>query len=138
MLIRKTVNTALIIAKDPTDSLLFSEIMKMKGYSSDRLISCPEVCEALKENKRKIKVVVVDLDLPCVKNGTFLKDLKSIKKQVKIIAYTCGSQPETNMAVYKSLIDYIFVKPVRLYKFVEILDIICSTRITQNSPVIVS
>ena len=72
MLIRKTVNTALIIAKDPTDSLLFSEIMKMKGYSSDRLISCPEVSEALKENKRKIKVVVVDLDLPCVKNGTFL------------------------------------------------------------------
>ena len=137
MLKIKRASSILLIAGETTDELLFTEIAKIKGQTTICLESCAGLSRALKEHKSSIKAVVVDLDMPCFKNSSILKDLKRIKKRLIIIAFTCINRVEAKMSVHNPVIDYIFVKPVQIYKFAEILERAASSKKTENSLIII-
>ena len=137
MLKIKRASSVLIATDKATDGYLFTEIAKIKGQTAICLESCSGLSKALEEDKNSINTLVVDLDMPCIKNSSILEDLKDIKKRLKIIAFTCINRAELKMSEHNPVIDYIFVKPVHIYKFAEILERVVSDKSLENPLVII-
>lgn len=119
---KKPAKLEILIAEDDLMSDLYLEIM-LKPYAS-KIYKAANGIEAVQRCREHpgISLVMVDLKMPLMNGLEATREIKSIKKDMLVIAVTAYALIEDKKAAYDAGVDDFMAKPVSKADITEMLD----------------
>jgi len=127
------MSTVLVVDDDDSILRLISEIMKKEGYDVLQAEDGNEACQKFLKNP--CDLVITDLIMPNKEGLELIQELKGIKPDVKIIAYSGGGQlePDDYLKFAKGIgADKVFRKPIPIVELRQSASELLETTLPQS------
>jgi CheY-like chemotaxis protein len=102
----------LIVEDDPTSSLLYSSFLESKGFDVLAVTDGKDAIKAVTANP-DIRIILMDIRLPELDGESTMKEIKKMKKDIRIIAQTAYAMSEDKIRLLKAGFDGYLSKPVK-------------------------
>lgn len=112
--------TILVTEDNPTNLKLVRDILESQGYKILEAMSGADAIKSVKENKEKISLILMDLQLPDINGLDVIKTLKSdtTTKKIPIIVVSAYAMEKDIENALKAGCDDYITKPINLVSFI--------------------